>query len=142
MFILLYIWNGYILPWSEILVVVQEHKPVKIHIQQPVWPGGHGCLNNLSQVRLMNSTCLGGTTPLQVHMSNTGVDSLGVTNNSVMNMPIEKHPNAQRPPPKYVKIWEVSPPSQNRWCYGMRAGQTFLTLTRYLENTCNIYVSK
>ena len=48
-----------------------------------------------------------GETPLQVHVSNTGVDSLGVTNNSAMNMPIEKHPNAQQPPPKYVKIWEV-----------------------------------
>ncbi|XP_066320889.1 mediator of RNA polymerase II transcription subunit 25-like isoform X2 [Miscanthus floridulus] len=47
-----------------------------------------------------------GETPLQVHVSNTGVDSLGVTNNSAMNMPIEKHPNAQQPPPKYVKIWE------------------------------------
>jgi len=37
----------------------------------------------------------------------TGVNSLGVTNNSAMNMPIGQHPNAQQPPPKYVKIWEV-----------------------------------
>lgn len=45
-----------------------------------------------------------------------GVNSLGVTNSSAMNMPIVQHPNAQQqqqqqqqqqPPPKYVKIWEV-----------------------------------
>uniref|UniRef100_A0A0D9XCA8 Mediator of RNA polymerase II transcription subunit 25 n=1 Tax=Leersia perrieri TaxID=77586 RepID=A0A0D9XCA8_9ORYZ len=43
-----------------------------------------------------------------------GVNSLGVTNSSAMNMPIvQQHPNAQQqqqqqqqPPPKYVKIWE------------------------------------
>uniref|UniRef100_A0A0E0LZK9 Mediator of RNA polymerase II transcription subunit 25 n=1 Tax=Oryza punctata TaxID=4537 RepID=A0A0E0LZK9_ORYPU len=39
-----------------------------------------------------------------------GVNSLGVTNSSAMNMPIVQHPNAQQqqqqPPPKYVKIWE------------------------------------
>ncbi|KAG8060944.1 hypothetical protein GUJ93_ZPchr0002g24815 [Zizania palustris] len=40
-----------------------------------------------------------------------GVNSLGVTNSSVMNMPMVQHPNAQQqqqqpPPPKYVKIWE------------------------------------
>lgn len=46
-------------------------------------------------------------TPLQVHVSNTGVDSLGATNNYAMNMPIEQHPSAQQPPPEYVKIWEV-----------------------------------
>ena len=215
---------------------VQEHKPIVHPVQQPVRPGGHGSLlNNLSQVRLMNSTSLGGgstsmglpnigATPIQVHMSNmissgmtstpsvistmsgpgqpistqqmvqstalgsfgssastvsgnsniavsaslpsiqssmsmgqsvqpvaqgglmagsqlgqggiaanqnvsglgptaissapammptpgmaqsTGVNSLGVTNNSAMNMPIGQHPNAQQPPPKYVKIWEV-----------------------------------
>lgn len=215
---------------------VQEHKPIINPVQQPVRPGGHGSLlNNLSQVRLMNSTSLGGgttsmglpnigTTPIQVHMSNmissgmtstpsvissmsgpgqpiaaqqmvqstglgsfgsntstvsansnvavssslpniqstmgmgqsvqpvaqgglmagsqlgqggiganqnvmgglgstaissapammptpgiaqqTGVNSLGVTNNSAMNMPIGQHPNGQQPPPKYVKIWE------------------------------------
>ncbi|KAG2634301.1 hypothetical protein PVAP13_2NG195200 [Panicum virgatum] len=214
---------------------VQEHKPIIHPVQQPVRPGGHGSLlNNLSQVRLMNSTSLGGgatsmglpnigATPIQVHMSNmissgmtstpsvistmsgpgqpistqqmvqstalgsfgsststvsgnsniavsaslpsiqssmsmgqsvqpvaqgglmagsqlgqggiaanqnvsglgptaissapammptpgmaqsTGVNSLGVTNNSAMNMPIGQHLNAQQPPPKYVKIWE------------------------------------
>jgi mediator of RNA polymerase II transcription subunit 25 len=37
----------------------------------------------------------------------TGVNSLGVTNNSAMNMPIGQHPNGQQAPPKYVKIWEV-----------------------------------
>jgi len=36
----------------------------------------------------------------------TGVNSLGVTNNSAMNMPIGQHPNGQQAPPKYVKIWE------------------------------------
>ncbi|WVZ64358.1 hypothetical protein U9M48_013890 [Paspalum notatum var. saurae] len=61
---------------------VQEHKPIINPVQQPVRPGGHGSLlNNLSQVRLMNSTSLRGgatsmglpnigTTPIQVHMSN------------------------------------------------------------------------
>ncbi|WVZ64356.1 hypothetical protein U9M48_013889 [Paspalum notatum var. saurae] len=61
---------------------VQEHKPIINPVQQPVRPGGHGSLlNNLSQVRLMNSTSLTGgatsmglpnigTTPIQVHMSN------------------------------------------------------------------------
>lgn len=60
---------------------VQEHKPIINPVQQPVRPGGHGSLlNNLSQVRLMNSTSLGGATsmglpnmgatPIQVHMSN------------------------------------------------------------------------
>jgi len=29
---------------------------------------------------------------------------------------------------------------QNR--YGMRASQTFSTLTRFVENTCNIYIFK
>ncbi|ONM21487.1 Mediator of RNA polymerase II transcription subunit 25 [Zea mays] len=216
---------------------VQEHKPIINPVQQPIRPGGHGSLlNNLSQVRLMNSTSLGGgatsmglpnmgATPIQVHMSNmissgmtstpsvissmsgpgqpistqqmvqstalgsfgsntptvtgnstiavsssltnnqssmgmgqsvqsvaqgglvsgsqlgqggivanqnvmstlgptaisstpammptpgmvpqTGVNSLGVNNNSAMNMPItQQHANAQQPPPKYVKIWE------------------------------------
>ncbi|TVU09096.1 hypothetical protein EJB05_42536 [Eragrostis curvula] len=37
----------------------------------------------------------------------TGVNSLGVTNSSAMNMPVGQHPNAQQPQPsKYVKIWE------------------------------------
>ncbi|KAF8711528.1 hypothetical protein HU200_028971 [Digitaria exilis] len=214
---------------------VQEHKPIINPVQQPVRPGGHGSLlNNLSQVRLMNSTSLGGATsmglpnmgatPIQVHMSNmissgmtstssvissmsgsgqpistqqmvqstglgsfgsttstvsgnsniavssslpsiqssmgmgqsvqpvaqgglmagsqlgqggiganqnvmsglgptavssapammptpgmaqqTGVNSLGVTNNSAMNMPLGQHPNAQQQPTKYMKIWE------------------------------------
>ncbi|KAG2576038.1 hypothetical protein PVAP13_6NG036855 [Panicum virgatum] len=61
---------------------VQEHKPIINPVQQPVRPGGHGSLlNNLSQVRLMNSTSLTrgatsmglpniGTTPIQVHISN------------------------------------------------------------------------
>jgi mediator of RNA polymerase II transcription subunit 25 len=212
---------------------VQEHKPIIHPVQQPVRPGGHGSLlNNLSQVRLMNSTSLGGgatsmglpnigATPIQVHMSNmissgmtstppvissmsgpgqpvstqqmmqstaigsfgsntstvsgnsniavssslpsiqssmgmgqsvqpvaqgglmagsqlgqggiganqnvsglgptapammptpgmaqpTGVNSLGVTNNAAMNMPIGQHPNSQQPATKYVKIWEVN----------------------------------
>jgi hypothetical protein len=40
------------------------------------------------------------------------------------------------------KIKEILPPSQNRWRYGMREGQTFSTLTRFVENACNIYISK
>jgi len=161
---------------------VQEHKPIVHPVQQPVRPGGHGSLlNNLSQVRLMNSTSLGGgatsmglpnigATPIQVHMSNMissgmtstpsvistmsgpgqpistqqmvqstalGFGSLGSNTStawdnsdnaasssqhnsmamdrqaginplsSAMNVPIGLHPNAQQPPPKYVKIWEV-----------------------------------
>jgi mediator of RNA polymerase II transcription subunit 25 len=226
---------------------VQEHKPIINPVQQPVRPGGHGSLlNNLSQVRLMNSTSLGGgatsmglpnmgATPIQVHMSNmissgmtstpsvissmsgpgqpigtqqmvqstalgsfgsntstvsgnsnvavsssltnnqssmgmgqsvqpvaqgglvagsqlgqggiganqnvmsslgstaissapammptpgmvpqTGVNSLGVNNNPAMNMPIPQHANAQQPPPKYVKIWEVKVSSSLAFTY-------------------------
>jgi hypothetical protein len=38
--------------------------------------------------------------------------------------------------------YNLLPPSQNRRRYRMRAGQTFSTLTRFIENTCNIYISK
>jgi hypothetical protein len=34
------------------------------------------------------------------------------------------------------------PPSQNRSSYQMCICQTFLTLTRFIGNTCNIYISK
>jgi hypothetical protein len=32
--------------------------------------------------------------------------------------------------------------SQNKGRYGMRTDQTFTTLTKFIENTCNIYISK
>jgi hypothetical protein len=46
-------------------------------------------------------------------------------------------------PPYYTCLSKnVFPPSQNRWHYGIRACQTFSTLTRFVGNTCNIYISK
>ncbi|CAL5080765.1 unnamed protein product [Urochloa decumbens] len=46
----------------------------------------------------------------------TGVNSQGVTNNFVTNMPIEQHPNPQQLSPKYVKIWQGT-------LFGVRQGQ-------------------
>ncbi|KAG0531635.1 hypothetical protein BDA96_04G039500 [Sorghum bicolor] len=69
---------------------VQEHKPVKNPVQLPVRTGSHGSLNNLPQV----------------HMSNTELNSIDLTNKSSMNMPIGQHPHAQQQPPNYVKIWQ------------------------------------
>lgn len=37
----------------------------------------------------------------------TGVNLSGVTNIFARNMPIGEHPNAQQPPSKYIKFWEV-----------------------------------
>ena len=45
------------------------------------------------------------------------------------------------PMPDILVKW-LLPPSQKESRYGMRAGQTFSTLTRFVENTCNIYISK
>ncbi|CAO2145050.1 unnamed protein product [Urochloa humidicola] len=36
-----------------------------------------------------------------------GINSLGVYNDSAMNVPIGQHSNALQPPPNYVNIWEV-----------------------------------
>ena len=36
----------------------------------------------------------------------------------------------------------VLPPSQKEGRYAMHASQTFSTLTRFIENACNIYISK
>jgi hypothetical protein len=44
---------------------------------------------------------------IQVHMSNTELNSIDLTNKSSMNMPIGQHPHAQQQPPNYVKIWQV-----------------------------------
>lgn len=62
---------------------VQEHRPIRNPVQQPVRPGGHGGgLSNLSQFLPMNSSFfgeattsmgppnIGAITPLQFHMSN------------------------------------------------------------------------
>ena len=39
-------------------------------------------------------------------------------------------------------LYGVLSPSHNKSRYEMRADQTFSTLTRFVENTCNIYISK
>jgi hypothetical protein len=146
---------------------VQEHRPIRNPVQQPLRLGGHGNLfSNLLQFPPMNSTLfgeatstglqnIGATTPLPFNMPNMISSGLTVTPSvtfsmsapgqpigtqdsftawdnsemaasssqpnsmgmdqqaginplsSAMNVPIGLHPNAQQPPPKYVKIWEV-----------------------------------
>ncbi|KAJ1276305.1 hypothetical protein BS78_05G204500 [Paspalum vaginatum] len=109
---------------------VKEHIP----IMNPVRPGGHSSLlSYLSQVQLMNSAFLGGSTsmelpdagatPIQVHMSN--MTSSGATSTPFTSGPVQpigqgatigvNHQNVisgLRPttlssvPAKYVKIWQ------------------------------------
>ncbi|KAJ1276303.1 hypothetical protein BS78_05G204500 [Paspalum vaginatum] len=119
---------------------VKEHIP----IMNPVRPGGHSSLlSYLSQVQLMNSAFLGGSTsmelpdagatPIQVHMSN--MTSSGATSTPFTSGPVQpigqgatigvNHQNVisgLRPttlssvPAKYVKIWQGT-------LFGQRQGQ-------------------
>jgi hypothetical protein len=42
----------------------------------------------------------------------------------------------------FEKLPNVLSPSLKQSRYENRAGQTFLTFTRFIENMCNIYISK
>lgn len=66
------------------------------------------CSNDTCTVSGNSNIAASSSQPNSVGMGQqAGVNSLGVTNNSAMNVPIGQHPNAQQPAPNCVKIWEV-----------------------------------
>ena len=42
---------------------------------------------------------------------------------------------------KFLNSYYVLPPSLKKSRYENRAGQTFSTLSKFVENACNIYIS-